>query len=90
MRNSAPSFTKSDPRISTSDLARYAEGWLLAGDIDQHSERTLGSRRGILNKLLWFPHYKEFVDCGLHELRHFLAYRTHGHKDPAVGGAILT
>lgn len=82
MKNSALSFTKSDPRISVSELERQAEGWLLAGDIDQHSPATLTIRRDLIHKLVWFLRYKEFDGCGVMELRHFFAYITHGHKEP--------
>ena len=54
----------------------------MSGDIDQHSQRTLGSRRDIVDKLLWFLKHKNLTTCGTHELRQFLAYLTHGHTEP--------
>jgi site-specific recombinase XerD len=70
-----------DARISVSLLATYADGWLLAGEIDQHSSRTRDSRRDIVKKLLWFFHRREFITCGTQELRAFLAYCSQGHND---------
>ncbi|HZT41462.1 MAG TPA: tyrosine-type recombinase/integrase [Chthonomonadaceae bacterium] len=82
MNNRAPRFAKTDAAsVTVNDLERYAEGWLLAGEIDQHSSRTLDSRRSILNKLLWFLRQKELSCCGTMELRQFLAYLTNGHKE---------
>src|SRR5688500_8968518 len=82
MENRPPSFTKPEVSIPVSELRRQSEGWLLAGDIDQHSERTLGARRDIVGKLFWYLRSRECPDCGTHELRQFLAYLTHGHKEP--------
>jgi site-specific recombinase XerD len=82
MQNLPPSFTISDPALDVSKLERYAEGWLLSGDISQHSHRTLEARRDIVNKLLWFLRHKRLDTCGTLELRQFLAYLTHGHREP--------
>ena len=82
MHNRAPGFSKSDGvSISVTDLERYADGWLLTGEIDQHSSRTLEARRSILDKLLWFLRQKQYTCCSTLELRQFLAYVTNGHKE---------
>jgi len=54
----------------------------MAGDISQHSERTITTRRERLGKLAWFLTYKELEQCGLPELRQFFQYLNHGHKEP--------
>src|SRR5262249_38931465 len=82
MQNLPPSFTKSDSALDVSRLERFAEGWLLSGDIDQHSRRTLDARRDVVNKLLWYLRQQRLPTCGTHELRQFLAYVTHGHREP--------
>ncbi len=82
MQNTPPSFTKSDSEIDVTRLSRCADGWLMSGDIDQHSQRTLGARRDIVNKLLWFLKAKNLTTCGTHELRQYFHYVTHGHKEP--------
>jgi hypothetical protein len=40
--------------IPVLQLERMAQGWLLDGDIRQHSRRTLEARRSLLDRLLWF------------------------------------
>jgi len=82
MQNSPLRFTKTDAALSVDELERYADGWFLSGDIDQHSQATLDIRRLVVNKLLWYLRQKECRECGTHELRQFLAYLTHGHKEP--------
>ncbi|MDR3707197.1 MAG: tyrosine-type recombinase/integrase [Capsulimonadaceae bacterium] len=82
MRKTPPRFTVSEAEISASDLRRAAEGWLLDGDIRQHSSRTQGNRREIVEKLLWFLDDQKLDVCGVNELRRFLAYVTRGHEDP--------
>ena len=91
MQKTPLSLTKSasaDPLVitsfSTADLASYADGWLLDGEIRQHSAQTRGFRRMMLDKLLWFLREKEYALCGKAELRAFLAYLSTGHT--AEGG----
>ncbi len=81
MNNSAPRLQETAPCIAVSSLQKYADGWLLSCQISQHSERTLGNRRMVLDKLLWFFKQKDIQDCGVTELRVFLAYLSTGHKD---------
>ncbi len=82
MQKTAPRFAKCEPGLATDKLERYAEGWLLDGDIRQHSQRTQDSRRDIVQKLLWFLREKNCATCGTLELRQFLAYCSRGHEDP--------
>ena len=82
MKNSPLTFRKTDSAVSTSDLTRYADGWLLTCDIARHSEQTIKLRRLILDKLLWFLKEKRLDTCSLHELRLFFSYLNHGHEQP--------
>lgn len=74
MRLSALPFQKTESALSLADIERNAEGWLLDGEIRQHSDTTLANRRLILDKLLWFLRDRSYPTCGLPELRQFLAY----------------
>jgi hypothetical protein len=82
LNKTEPRFTKTAPAIPVAELRQLAEGWLLDGDIRQHSERTQGNRREIVDKLLWFLDDQHLASCGLNELRKFFAYLTRGHEDP--------
>jgi site-specific recombinase XerD len=82
MQNRPPRFTVSETALTVFNLERFADGWLLAGDIDQHSPRTIQNRREIVAKLVWFLRRERLEICGTHELRQFLAYLTQGHKEP--------
>jgi site-specific recombinase XerD len=90
MTKSTPPFTKSragntDLRDSlpAPDVARLLDSWLLACDIERHSERTIESRRERVGRLVWFLPEKGHESCGLSELRAFFHYLNHGHKDKA-------
>ena len=61
----------SDSDITVRELSRAAEGWLLDGEIRQHSQRTVDSRRDIVAKLVWFLNSQEYSTCGTLELRQF-------------------
>ena len=82
MQNKALRLTDSESAISLSTLEKFAEGWFLSGEISQHSTATLSNRRLIVRNLLWFLRRKKHEECGLMELRAFLAYVTNGHKEP--------
>ena len=65
LTNSASGFDSLfSPALSLADLASYAEGWLLDGEIRQHSPQTQVFRRMILDKLLWFLQGKLYLSCG--------------------------
>lgn len=84
MKNSQHCFTKTETTdtVSVSELEKHIKGWLLACDIDQHSEQTLSARRFITGKLIWFLRQKNLTECGVMELRQFFRYCTHGHEEP--------
>ena len=81
MRNSPHSYTISNVFVLTTKLQTLAVGWLLACDINQHSERTIYNRRMLIRHLVWFLELRGFEECGVNELRAFLAYCTNGHKE---------
>ena len=80
MNNAPPRFTDSASALSPANLQRYADGWFLSGEINQHSSRTLDARKSIVAKLIWFLRQQELPECDTHALRLFLAYLTNGHK----------
>src|SRR5579862_2680244 len=53
-------FTKTDASLSVSELETQARGWLLDSETRQHSRTTLGTRRIIVDKLLWFLRQQEY------------------------------
>src|SRR5579862_203506 len=82
MKNSPPRLQESaNASLGLLDLEKYADGWLLSGEISQHSERTLGTRREIMRRLLWFLNHRGYKTCGKNELLQFIAYVTNGHKE---------
>ena len=68
--------------ISVADLERYGQSWLYENDYSQHSKTTLAIRRFLISKLIWFLHYKNHAECGLLQLREFMAYCSKGHEEP--------
>lgn len=82
MQISASSSRDSESAIRVSDIQRLADSWLLAGDIQQHSPRTLGARRDVIDKLLWYLRRKRVEELDVHACRGFLHYLTHGHTEP--------
>lgn len=84
MHNSPLRFQKNDcpPALPVQDLAYYAQGWIVDGEIRQHSTSILTLRRMILDKVLWFLDRQHSPDCGTLEVRQFLAYLVSGHTQP--------
>jgi site-specific recombinase XerD len=82
MVNSPPRLQDSESAMKLSGLQRYADGWIMAGEIARHSERTIGNRRMVLKNLFWFLRREDYESCGLLELRSFFVYINRGHKDP--------
>lgn len=81
MRKTALTLTSFLPALTAGELSRYADGWLLDGEIRQHSPQTLALRRLILSKFLWFVRGQECAQVGALEVRQFLAYLTRGHDE---------
>jgi hypothetical protein len=55
-------------------LRQYMNGWLPSYEISRYSVATLANRRLILKNPLWFLTRRKSVQCGVMELRQFLAY----------------
>ena len=81
-RRAAPAAPPPADSIAAPDVARLGEGWLLDGEIAQHSPQTVAIRRFLLGKLSWFLSARGCGRCGTPELRQFLAYVTRGHLEP--------
>jgi site-specific recombinase XerD len=72
---------RTSARIGVTELERQAEGWLLDGEIQQHSKQTLATRCLFMSKLVWFLRHQDFQECGTLELRQFPVYLTRGHEE---------
>jgi len=81
MQKSTASFSKSNSSIPASQLTRYAQGWLLDGEIRQHSPQTLAIRRLLVGKLQWFLNEQQATECGVFELRQFFAHISTAHAN---------
>ena len=88
LTKSAPSNGRSIPPVpavrSALDLTQlqlYGNGWILDGEIRQHSPATRAARRMVLDNLLWFLRQEELTCCGTPELRAFLSYLTRSHAE---------
>lgn len=84
MTDSAPRFRTptAETTLTTERLTWMAEAYLMAGDIARLSPRTIATRRDTLHKLAWWLERQHLDVCDTHELRQFLAYVQHGHRDP--------
>jgi hypothetical protein len=65
---------KSEFSIHASELQKFTEGWLLDGEIRQHSQTTLKLRRLLIEKLSWFLGEQKIDQCDTTALRQFFAY----------------
>lgn len=81
MQKTPLSFGVSETDLALPQLEQFAEGWLLDGEIRQHSPQTRAVRRIVLDKLLWFLRERGAASCGGIELRRFLAYVSTGHRE---------
>ena len=79
MKQTALLSRKTTTSISVADLEYQARGWLLDGEIRQHSQSTTASRRLITGKLVWFLNENHHDPCGTQELKAFLAYVSRSH-----------
>jgi site-specific recombinase XerD len=74
-----PSATDSVP---SSQIRKLRDEWLLAAGRAQHTSRTIGEKRNISDKLLWFIAARDFRTVGLPELEAFFDHLTSGHNSP--------
>lgn len=88
MQKTSHSFTvslQSDISASALPAARLesaVESFLLAGDINEHSRRTLESRRERLSWFVWWVQRENVQAIDKDAVRRFLQYLRHGHKEP--------
>lgn len=82
MQNSRPRSGKTEPTLSVSEFQRLADGWVLDSKLRQLSDRTVGTRRDITGRFLWFLNFREFPSCGTLEIKQFISYVATGHKEP--------
>ncbi len=80
LRCSPASAVTATDSIPTADLKRHIQDWLFDCDYRQHSARTIETRRVVTDKLLWFLHQEQHKNCGVAEIRQFLAYLRRGHE----------
>lgn len=83
--NSALSKTPHSPvqkDLTTADLERLAQDYLLDCDYRMQSPRTVETRRIFIQNLIWFLKDRHLANCGTAELRQFFSYLQHGHKEP--------
>lgn len=71
-----------DRAIPVDKISRLADGWLLAGEVSQHSWQTRDTRRFVIDKLLWFCDLRKIEEVDTMALRMFFLYCTNGHKEP--------
>lgn len=81
MQNSAPRLIETRTGLSPDELERWAEGWLLDGTIRGQSNRTIDSRRDIVQKLVWFLR-RDHLSADLDGMRAYMMYLHHGHLEP--------
>jgi site-specific recombinase XerD len=81
MPNTTQRFATATNTLLVADLETYSHGWILDGQYRYLSPATLGARRDLITKLLWFLRSHDHATCGLPELRAFLAYLSTGHTD---------
>lgn len=79
MKNSAPRLDASNVR--TRELATLIDAYLIANEVSQLSQRTIGNRRDILRKLRWFAVRTEAEELDTHTLREFLRYISNAHNN---------
>lgn len=74
--------------LPTNELERNGQGWLLDGEIPQHSRTTLALREIILDNLYWFLQATRYSACGTFELKAFIVYLKRRHEEAVAGGGI--
>jgi integrase/recombinase XerD len=83
MDNSQLRLQGSSVSVPLAELEKEAEGWLLSGEISQHSPATRALRRLVVKHLVWFLRREGCSAVGVSELRAFFAYLS---RKPEPGG----
>jgi site-specific recombinase XerD len=68
--------------LTIPELERHAQDWLFDGEYRNHAQTTIAGKRDVIKKLIWFLSTRQLQQCGVAELRQFLAYVANGHTDP--------
>lgn len=68
--------------IPLADIRRFLNGWIVECRYRQLSPATIGSRHGIVSKLIWWMEKENYDTCGRMEVQQFLTYVAEGHTEP--------
>ncbi|MEQ1821730.1 MAG: tyrosine-type recombinase/integrase [Fimbriimonadaceae bacterium] len=82
MTNSALRSPVFEGVLSTSELPRFINGWILDGQYRQLSKQTLTARRCVTERLVWWLRREGLDGCSAAEIKGFLCYVTTGHTEP--------
>jgi len=83
MKKTALESSKTSTAVATKKLTGWAADWILDGELQQLSPKTLSERRLIFEKLFWFFDREGFKTVEVAELKAFFHHLTSGHTDPA-------
>ncbi len=78
MEKKAFESVKNGINVSLSDLKWLAGDWILDGELQQLSPKTLCERRDTTSKLFWFCEREGFAGVGVKELKAFLLHLVQG------------
>jgi site-specific recombinase XerD len=92
MVKTALESSKTEPQTSVEELRALAEDWILDGELQQLSTKTLSERRLIFQKLFWFIDREGCQAVGTRELKAFFRHLSQGHTEPGgrFGNPALT
>lgn len=68
--------------VSTEDLRYLVEEWIEDGIARNQTNRTIGVKRDIGARVLWFLAYRDYHECSSFELRKFFVYLATAHAHP--------
>ncbi|MDQ3815944.1 MAG: tyrosine-type recombinase/integrase [Armatimonadota bacterium] len=82
MKKTALESSKNLAAITTQKLRGWAADWVLEGELQQLSPKTLFQRRLAFEKLFWFMEREGFKTIGVPEFKAFFLHLTTGHTEP--------
>lgn len=68
--------------ISLDDLEGHIRDWIFWSSLENQTDRTIEEKRNFGDKLLWFYRHRSYEHIGLDEVKEFVHYLRHGHKEP--------
>ncbi len=71
-----------NPVLSLTQFERIYQDWLFEGECLNHSLNTIKGKRDVCQKLIWFLRQRNLDECGISEIRQFIAYVRNGHLEP--------